>query len=260
MANEKSLNELINVVRVLRSEQGCPWDRKQTHKSLKSCMLEEAYEVIEAIDQEDRLNLQEELGDVLLQVVLHSVIAEEEGAFTIEDVCGDVTDKMIRRHPHVFGISEENSVDGIAKQWDEIKMQEHKEETIADSLLRIPKAMPATMRAAKMQKKLAKVGMNTDDVKSSLEAIENAIKTLCNTLENKGKVDLEEQYGQLLFQVVNLSTILDLNAENSLTNAVDKFINRLVGIERIANREGKRLSELSINYENELWKLGKNKQ
>ncbi len=260
MANEKSLNELINVVRVLRSEQGCPWDRKQTHKSLKSCMLEEAYEVIEAIDQEDRLNLQEELGDVLLQVVLHSVIAEEEGAFTFEDVCGDVTDKMIRRHPHVFGTSEENSVDGIVKQWDEIKMQEHKEETIVDSLLRIPKAMPATMRAAKMQKKLAKVGMNTDDVESSLEAIDNAIKTLCNALENKENVDLEEQYGQLLFQVVNLSTILDLNAENSLTNAVDKFINRLVGIERIANREGKRLSELSINYENELWKLGKNKQ
>lgn len=260
MANEKSLNELINVVRVLRSEQGCPWDRKQTHKSLKSCMLEEAYEVIEAIDQEDRLNLQEELGDVLLQVVLHSVIAEEEGAFTFEDVCGDVTDKMIRRHPHVFGTSEENSVDGIVKQWDEIKMQEHKEETIVDSLLRIPKAMPATMRASKMQKKLAKVGMNTDDIESSLENIENAIKTLCNTLENKENVVLEEQYGQLLFQVVNLSTILDLNAENSLTNAVDKFINRLVGIERIANREGKRLSELSINYENELWKLGKNKQ
>lgn len=260
MANEKSLNELINVVRVLRSEQGCPWDRKQTHKSLKSCMLEEAYEVIEAIDQEDRLNLQEELGDVLLQVVLHSVIAEEEGAFAFEDVCGDVTDKMIRRHPHVFGTSEENSVDGIAKQWDEIKMQEHKEETIVDSLLRIPKAMPATMRAAKMQKKLAKVGMNTDDVESSLETIENAIKTLCDALENKENVDLEEQYGQLLFQVVNLSTILGLNAENSLTNAVDKFINRLVGIERIANREGKRLSELSINYENELWKLGKNKQ
>lgn len=260
MANEKSLNELINVVRVLRSEQGCPWDRKQTHKSLKSCMLEEAYEVIEAIDQDDKLNLQEELGDVLLQVALHSVIAEEEGTFTIEDVCSDVTDKMIRRHPHVFGTSKENSVDGIAKQWDEIKMQEHKEETIGDSLRRIPKAMPATMRAAKVQKKLAKAGMNIGDSASSLQTIENTIKTLCNALENKENVDLEEQYGQLLFQVVNLATILGLNAENSLTNAVDKFINRLVGIERIANREGKRLSELSINYENELWKLGKNKQ
>lgn len=255
MTDNKSLEGLMEVVRLLRSEQGCPWDRVQTHESLKPYMLEEAYEVIEAVDQKDSANLREELGDVLLQVALHSVIAEEQNEFVINDVIGDVTDKMIRRHPHVFGTSFENSVDGIAKQWDEIKRQEHNQKTVADSLKSVPKAMPATMRAAKIQKKVMKAGCNLPSAEANFELIDDTIKVLQDVMEKQEKATVEEQYGELLFAVINLSTILGLNAENSLTNAVDKFINRFVGIERIASREGKRLSELSVNYENELWKL-----
>lgn len=255
MTDNKSLEGLMEVVRLLRSEQGCPWDRVQTHESLKPYMLEEAYEVIEAVDQKDSANLREELGDVLLQVALHSVIAEEQNEFVINDVIGDVTDKMIRRHPHVFGTSSENSVDGIAKQWDEIKRQEHNQKTVADSLKSVPKAMPATMRAAKIQKKVMKAGCNLPSAEANFELIDDTIKVLQDVMEKQEKATVEEQYGELLFAVINLSTILGLNAENSLTNAVDKFINRFVGIERIASREGKRLSELSVNYENELWKL-----
>lgn len=260
MASKDSLNELMEVVRELRSEDGCPWDRKQTHESLKPCMLEEAYEVIEAIDQGDTANLREELGDILLQVALHSVIAEEKDEFTLEEVVHEVSEKMIRRHPHVFGTSEENSIDGVASNWDDIKRKEHKEDTVSASMQRVPKAMPATMRAAKIQKKAAKAGMGFTSYEAQFELIGNTIKRLQNSLENHELSGCEEDYGELLFSMINLSTILGLNAENSLTNAVDKFINRFVGIERIASREGKRLSELSVNYENELWKLNKNKE
>lgn len=260
MASKDSLSELMEVIRELRSEGGCPWDRKQTHESLKPCMIEEAYEVIEAIDQDDTANLREELGDILLQVALHSVIAEEKDEFTLEDVVHGVSEKMIRRHPHVFGISEENSIDGVASDWEDIKRKEHKEETVSASMKRVPKAMPATMRAAKIQKKAAKAGVEFLSCEAQFELINNTINSLQNSLKNRGWSSSEEDYGELLFLMINLSTILGLNAENSLTNAVDKFINRFVGIERIASREGKRLSELSINYENELWKLNKNKE
>lgn len=260
MASKDSLSELMEVIRELRSEDGCPWDRKQTHESLRPYMLEEAYEVIEAIDQGDTANLREELGDILLQVALHSVIAEEKDEFTLEEVVHEVSEKMIRRHPHVFGTSEENCIDGVALNWEDIKRKEHKEDTVSASMQRVPKAMPATMRAAKIQKKAAKAGMDFLSCEAQFELIDNTIKRLQKSLENHELSAYEEDYGELLFSMINLSTILGLNAENSLTNAVDKFINRFVGIERIASREGKRLSELSVNYENELWKLNKSKE
>lgn len=255
VAENKRLEDLMEIVRVLRSEQGCPWDKAQTHETLKDSMIEEAYEVIDAVDQKDSVNLREELGDVLLQVALHSVIAEENAEFTISEVIGDVTDKMIRRHPHVFGTSSVNSVDGVVKQWDEIKRQEHNQKTIADSLRCVPRAMPATMRTAKIQKKVKKAGVGLPSAETDFEWINDTITKLQEAREKQDAIALEEYYGELLFEVINLSTILGLNAENSLTNAVDKFINRFVGIERVASREGKRLSELSVNYENELWRL-----
>lgn len=260
MVSKDGFDELMRIVRVLRSEQGCPWDRKQTHDSLKSCMLEEAYEVVEAINQNDTANLCEELGDVLLQVALHSAIAEEQGEFNIEEVVHEVTKKMIRRHPHVFGTSEENSVDGVTASWEEIKRMEHKERTLSESLARVPKAMPASMKTAKIQKRMTKAGLNLTSSEDAFTVVDQAMEKLQTSLVKRELSRIEVEYGELLFAVLNLSTILGLNAENSLTNAVDKFINKLVGIERIASREGKGLDELSISYENELWKLNKNKE
>lgn len=255
MSEKDSLYELMDILRVLRGENGCPWDRAQTHESLRPGLLEETYEVMDAIDRCDIENLREELGDVLLQVALHSVIAEEKKEFSIDDVIHQVSEKMIRRHPNVFGTTEENSENGVAVQWDEIKRKEHKETTVGESLMSVPKAMPASMRAAKIQKKVIKAGVEPITKENNLKLIDNAMKRLQIGVENSEKTGIDEAYGELLFAVLNLSTILGVNAENSLTNEIDKFINRFVGIERIASREGKRLSELSINYENELWKL-----
>lgn len=255
MDGKDSLSELMKVTRILRSEQGCPWDRAQTHESLKPYLLEETYEVFEAIDRNDIENLREELGDILLQVALHSVIAEEQEEFTVDEVVHHVSEKMIRRHPHVFGLSKENSENGVASQWEDIKRKEHKEETLGESLQNIPKAMPASMRAAKVQKKVMKAGYNLKTEQKNFELIDNIIKSLQSSLKKQEKSGIAKNYGELLFAVLNLSTILGLNAENSLTNEIDKFINRLVGIERTASREGKRLSELSICDEKKLWKL-----
>lgn len=255
MDEKDSLHELMEVIRTLRSEKGCPWDRKQTHVSLKPYLLEETYEVFEAIDRNDTENLREELGDILLQVALHSQIAEEQEEFTVDEVVHQVSEKMIRRHPKVFGLSDENSEDGVASQWEDIKRKEHKENSLGESLQNVPKAMPASMRAAKVQKKVKKAGWNLSSEQKNIELIDNIIKRLQNCMENQEKTGIEKIYGELLFAVLNLSTILGVNAENSLTNAVDKFINKLVGIERTASREGKRLSELSVCDEKKLWKL-----
>ena len=238
--------EFLKVIEELRSEHGCPWDREQTHASLKQCMLEEAYEVIEGIEEYeatgDYKNLREELGDVLLQVVLHAQIAGEEGRFTMGDIVDEICEKMIRRHPHVFGdAAAENSKESLAL-WEDIKKQEKKEETLADTLNRVAKAFPANIRAEKIQKKAAKYGFEFESmeqvlgkVKEELEELEEVIRTQKNA-ENEQKERLEEEFGDLLFSMVNLSRFLGLNAENSLTNATNKFINRCVGIELLARQ------------------------
>ena len=161
--------DFLNVIKALRSENGCPWDKEQTHSSLKQCMLEEAYEVVDGIqtyeETGDYKNLREELGDVLLQVVLHSQIASEEGHFTMEDVVDEICEKMIRRHPHVFG--EQNEVDTsekVLEQWEDIKKKEKSEQTLSDTLHRVAKAYPANIRAAKVQKKAAKVGLEFESL------------------------------------------------------------------------------------------------
>lgn len=152
----KQFDEFVEVIRMLRSENGCPWDKEQTHESLKPCMIEEAYEVVDSIDKKDIANLREELGDVLLQVVMHSVIAEEQKEFTIEDVIQEVSDKMVHRHPHVFGTTKVSNSEDVLKNWEQLKQEEKKETTISESIQRIPIALPANIRATKVQKILQK--------------------------------------------------------------------------------------------------------
>ena len=256
--------EFLKVIEELRSEHGCPWDREQTHASLKQCMLEEAYEVIEGIEEYeatgDYKNLREELGDVLLQVVLHAQIAGEEGRFTMGDIVDEICEKMIRRHPHVFGdAAAENSQESLVL-WEDIKKQEKKEETLADTLNRVAKAFPANIRAEKIQKKAAKYGFEFESmeqvlgkVKEELEELEEVIRTQ-KSAENGQKERLEEEFGDLLFSMVNLSRFLGLNAENSLTNATNKFINRCVGIEKLAQLQGEKLNQMSAEEIDVLWR------
>lgn len=250
---QEYFNEFIQIIKKLRSETGCPWDRVQTHESLVDCMREEAYEVIDAIHQKDIPNLREELGDVLLQVVMHSVIAEEEQEFTIDDVIKEVSKKMVHRHPHVFGTKTANTAEEVLKNWEDIKKEEHKEKTISDSILKIPKALPATIRAEKVQKKAAKVGFDFENYNQVLEKVYEELEELKEAQKIGKKNQIEEEFGDFMFSVVNLSRFLQLNAENSLTNATDKFINRFVGVECIAQSRGKSLESLSIEELETLW-------
>ena len=250
--------DFINIIRQLRSENGCPWDREQTHESLRNCLIEEAYEVIEAVNNKDNENLCEELGDILLQVALHTVIAEEKKEFLMTDVINGISTKMIRRHPHVFGsmdMTENGGIDSstVLKNWEEIKSQEKKEKKASEGILSVPKALPSTIRAEKVQKKAARAGLDFKDFEQALDKVYEELEELKKSRENQDMTGIEEEFGDLMFSVVNLSRFLQLNAENSLTNATNKFINRFVGIERLAEQKSKSLSVLSDVELNALW-------
>ncbi len=261
MERDYTFNDFMNIIRQLRSENGCPWDREQTHESLRNCMIEEAYEVIEAVNNSDTENLCEELGDILLQVALHTAIAEEQKEFTIDNVIQGISSKMIRRHPHVF--RNDGSIntkkdrvldsDAVIVNWDEIKKREKREERVSEGLLNVPKALPANIRAEKVQEKAAGVGFDFENYEQVLEKVYEELDELKKSKEKGDVRDIEEELGDLMFTVVNLSRFLQLNAENSLTNATNKFINRFVGIERLAQQESKSLNEMSVNELNVLW-------
>lgn len=252
-----SFEEFMDIIRKLRVE--CPWDREQTHESLKSCLLEECYETVDAIDNKDKENLREELGDILLQVALHSVIAEETQAFTIDDVITEEAEKMIRRHPHVFGNVAVDDSEGVVKNWDEIKKQEKKARNMAEELLSVPKALPANIRAEKIQKKAGKSGMDFEGYEQVLEKVYEELEELKESVEIGDKSNIQEEFGDVMFAIINLSRFLQLNAENSLTNATNKFINRFVDVFALAVSRGQDLCELSPTEQKELWRVIKNR-
>jgi tetrapyrrole methylase family protein/MazG family protein len=245
MDKKYTFDEFMNIIRTLRSENGCPWDRKQTHESLKKYMIEETYEVIDAVDRQDLSNLCEELGDVLLQIALHTAIAEEEKEFSIEDVIHGVSSKMIHRHPHVFGTAHAKDDNEVLKNWEEIKREEKKETTTSESILRIPRSLPANIRAEKVQKKALDVGYGHKSFNEVINHIEKSLYEIKQSKEMGNMTQINESYEKLLFLIVNLSGFLQLNAENSLTNATNKFINRFVDIERMSREKGRSLAELS---------------
>jgi tetrapyrrole methylase family protein/MazG family protein len=248
-----SFYEFTDIVRRLRSKEGCPWDREQTHASLRQCLIEECYEVVEAINNDDSANLCEELGDVLLQVVMHSVIAEEEKEFSIEDVISEVSRKMIRRHPHVFGDVKVKSSTEVLKNWDEIKKNEKEEADPKQELLNVPKALPANIRAEKIQKKAAKMGLNLGDSKDSLEDVTKSIERLGKAIEIGEKSLIFNEFGSMLFRMVKLSLVLQINAENSLTNATNKFINRLIDVLSLSEGNGYNLCAITPAENEALW-------
>ncbi len=253
MKEQYSFYDLMDIIRKLRGEGGCPWDREQTHESLRSCMIEESYEAVEAIDNKDYRNLCEELGDVLLQVALHTAIAEEKNEFTIEEVIQEECEKMIFRHPHVFDQVKELTASKVLLNWDELKKKEKNITMESEELLKVPKALPANIRAEKVQKKAAKVGMEFESYEQVIEKVYEELEELKIAKENGCSNDMEEEFGDLMFSIVNLSRFLRINAENSLTNATNKFINRFVRIERLAHENGKRLKDLSVTQLDELW-------
>lgn len=249
-----SFEDLIKVMNILRGENGCPWDREQTHESIKGDTLEEAYEVVEAINNKDISNLKEELGDLLLHVVFHSKIAEENKDFNISEVINDIVVKLIRRHPHVFNNEEAETSGQVLKRWDEIKKIEKQYTTYTEQLEGVPMAMPALTRAAKVQKRAAKVGFDFPDSTEAFMKLKEEFSELGEAILHNENEAVDEEFGDLLFSMVNISRFFGINPEISLTNATKKFINRFKGIEEIAQNKGFDLKKLSISEMDNLWK------
>jgi len=248
----KQLEELIEVMRVLRSENGCQWDREQTHASLKPNMLEEAYEAVDAIDNNDMKHLKEELGDVLLQVVLHSQIASEVNEFNIEDVAKGIKDKLIHRHPHVFGDVKVNSTEEILDNWEKLKNEEKSHRTsVMDG---ISNSQASLMSAQKISKKAIKVGFEWDCEKTLYDCVYSEIDEFKEATESGDREHMEEEMGDILFSIVNLARWNKLDAEQSLLKANKKFIKRFKKMEELATKP---LQEYSFQEFDALWKQAK---
>lgn len=248
----ENLKELIETVRILRSENGCQWDREQTHQSLRPNMLEEAYEAVDAIDNNDMKHLKEELGDVLLQVILHSQIADEEKAFNIEDVAKEIKGKLIRRHPHVFGEVSVNSVGEIIDNWEMIKREEKSHRTsIMDG---ISKAQSALMSAQKISKKAVKVGFEWDCEKTLYDCVYSEIEEFKEACKGSDGGHIEEEMGDILFAMVNLARWNKIDAEQALLKANKKFIKRFKRMEELATKP---LEDYSFEEFDALWKQAK---
>ena len=260
-AKETAIGRLAEIIAILRVE--CPWDRVQTHESLRAGMLEEAYEVVEAIDNKDLANLREELGDVLLQVVFHAHIEEERGGFDLTDVINEECEKMIRRHPHVFLEESENnhvkSIDKVLEKWENIKVQERGDKRVTSRMENVPKALPALTRANKIQKRAAESGFDWDDISGAFDKVKEEYREVisCCQDENKDAARLKEEVGDLLFSVVNISRFLGIDPEDALNYTNNKFIRRFSHIEKTALACGRELEEMSLSEMDELWNEAK---
>jgi tetrapyrrole methylase family protein/MazG family protein len=255
--NDGKLERLIDLMKVLRSDQGCPWDREQTHESLKRYLIEETYEYLEVVDLNDKERMCEELGDVLLQVVFHAQIASENGNFSIADVINGICEKMIHRHPHVFGnVSAETSGE-VLKNWEEIKKKEKGNLNQTSVLQDVPKNLPALMRSYKVQQKAAQVGFDWDDISYVFAKIREEIDELEAEYKKSDKNGIEDELGDVLFSVVNLSRFLKVHPELSLSQSTNKFINRFEYVERRAAELGKKLDEMSLAQMDVLWEEAK---
>ena len=260
-AKETAIGRLAEIIAILRVE--CPWDRVQTHESLRAGMLEEAYEVVEAIDNKDLANLREELGDVLLQVVFHAHFEEERGGFDLADVINEECEKMIRRHPHVFLEESENnhakSIDKVLEKWENIKVQERGDKRVTSRMEKVPKALPALTRANKIQKRAAESGFDWDDISGAFDKVKEEYREVisCCQDENKDAARLKEEVGDLLFSVVNISRFLGIDPEDALNYTNNKFIRRFSHIEKTALACGRELEEMSLSEMDELWNEAK---
>jgi len=255
MKSESSFAELVAIMARLRAPDGCPWDREQTHATLKPYLLEEAYEALEAIDAEDDAELCKELGDVLLQVVFHAQIAAEEGRFGIEEVGRAIVDKLVRRHPHVFADVEVDGADQVLQNWEQIKKQERREQgQQAPSLLEgIPAQLPALMRAQRIQARVARQGFDWDQITGPLAKVEEEFAELRQAWETGGAAAIEDEFGDLLFALVNTGRFLKVDPEQALRASVDKFERRFRALEEEVQASGREIAELSLEELDQIW-------
>jgi tetrapyrrole methylase family protein/MazG family protein len=255
---EKALKRLVDILAVLRKE--CPWDKVQNHKSLRSCMLEEAYEACEAIDKENMDNLEEELGDVLLQVLFHSALAEETLDFSLLSVINRECEKMIRRHPHVFLKENVKSVDKAVEKWENVKWKEKEDVSYSERMESVPKAMSALIRSYKIQAKAADAGFDWEDASGAFQKVKEETEELTVAYERRMLDEVGEEIGDLLFTIVNLSRFLKVNPELALNATSEKFIRRFASVEKKAMERGEYLGNMSLQEMDALWEQAKEEE
>ena len=247
--------DLVNTMTKLRKE--CPWDQKQTFQSLRKYILEEAYEVVETIDKENWKNLEEELGDLLLQIIFQSVIGEESGDFSLESVIDTLNNKMVERHPHVFGSKKVESAEDVEKNWEHIKLVKEQRESLLDG---IPKNAPALLRAQRLQERAARVSFDWENLPDVLDKVEEELRELKIALNENNPQNMEEEMGDLLFSLVNISRFLEISAEDSLRKSNEKFSRRFNYIEESFDNNYVQMKKAGIRELEKKWEEAKKKE
>ncbi len=255
--NFKQLVDLM--ARLRRPDDGCPWDLKQTTESLKPFLVEECYEVIDALDEGDPAKVKEELGDLLFQIIFHARLAEENRQFTIQDVIASNVEKMVRRHPHVFGDEKVTTDKEVIANWEEIKKKEKGSEGRRSILEGVPRSMPSLIRAHKLQERAARVGFDWSRIDEALPKLDEEIQEFKESLKSKNAAKIEEELGDIFFMLVNLSRFLELNPEEALRKTISKFIHRFRYIEEKAADTGKALKDMTMDEMEALWQEAKGK-
>lgn len=251
--NKKDFNDLVQIIDLLRGENGCPWDREQDHHSIKNQLIEEAYEVVDAINKDDIDGIIEELGDLLLHVVFQAAIGKDDGYFNMVDVIESISNKMIYRHPHVFSDRDSIESEEVIKQWEDIKREEKNFTTVTEEMEAIAKALPALIRANKVQKKAAKVGFDWDNVEEAALKVDEELKEVLEVYKTTNKEKIKDEVGDLIFACVNVARLLEVDEEEALNSTVEKFINRFSFIEKNAMKIGKDLNDMSLEEMDKLW-------
>ena len=254
-----TIDDLIAILKRLREPDGCPWDRVQTHQSIKKSMIEETYEAIDALDFGDDKAFANELGDVLLQVVFHSELADERGAFNFDDVVKEVCVKLITRHSHVFGDDKADNEAEALDNWEKNKKKEKQIASYTGVLSDVPKYLPALMRAEKVQKKARSFGFDWDNIDDVYKKVYEEIDEIKAAVSEKSEEHIREEYGDLLFSVVNLGRFLGTDPETALTGATNKFISRFEKMEKLAMSKGLDISKMSLIELDELWNCVKSR-
>lgn len=263
-----TIDDLLSILKRLLAPDGCPWDRAQTHESLRRNMIEEAYEAVDAIDSGLSVHIKDELGDVLLQVALHAAMAERDGEFTFADVADTISRKLISRHTHVFGKDEADSADAVISVWDRNKMIEKGHTSFSQTLMDVPSGLPALMRADKLQKRAAKAGFDWPDAQGALAKVTEELIEIEEALSENGKAlygklspekessvyeKVEGETGDFLFAAVNYARLLGIDPEVALNRSNQKFIRRFSEVETLASRKGKALTAMSLEEMDQLW-------
>lgn len=260
MKEKYDFNDLLQVMERLRAENGCPWDREQTHESLKIYLIEETYEVLEALDAGDMKKFCNELGDLLLQIVFHAQIAKENGVFDMDDVTTEICQKLISRHTHIFGDAKADTAEQVIENWEAIKKKEKQIKSQTGVLKDVPSNLPALMRSYKVQQKAAQVGFDWDDIEDVFGKVDEEIQELRDVYKSKNVERITDELGDALFALVNLSRFLKIQPELALTGTVGKFIRRFEYIEQQSAKEGKKLEDMSLAEMDVLWNEAKAKE